>query len=65
MCVIIYIYDNLDMWRVSMSLDLKTLKAKFINGKSNDLDTIIKDAYRDLQLRTIKGHNPSMLQLNG
>ena len=48
------------MWRVSMSLDLKTLKAKFINGKSYDLETIIKDAYKDLQLRTIKGHNASI-----
>lgn len=43
-----------------MSLDLKTLKAKFINGKSYDLETIIKDSYKDLQLRTIKGHNASI-----
>lgn len=43
-----------------MSLDLKTLKAKFINGKPYDLDRIIEVAYRDLQLRTIKGHNASI-----
>lgn len=43
-----------------MSLNLKTLKAKFINGKPYDLDCIIKTAYRDLQLRTIKGHDSSI-----
>ena len=39
-----------------MSLDIKTLKAKFVNGKAYNVDEIITLAYRDLQLRTIKGH---------
>lgn len=43
-----------------MSLDIKTLKTKFINGKSYNLDSVIKSAYMDLQLRTIKGHNSSI-----
>lgn len=40
-----------------MGLNISTLKSKFINGKAYNLDTVIKNAYRDLQLRTIKGHN--------
>lgn len=43
-----------------MSLDVKTLKAKFVNGKSYNIDEIITLAYRDLQLRTIKGHNSTI-----
>lgn len=43
-----------------MGLNICTLKSKFINGKAYDLDTVIKNAYRDLQLRTIKGHNGSI-----
>lgn len=43
-----------------MSLDVKTLKAKFVNGKSYNIDEIITLAYRDLQLRTIKGHNSAI-----
>jgi hypothetical protein len=43
-----------------MSLDVKTLKAKFVNGKSYNIDEIISLAYRDLQLRTIKGHTSAI-----
>lgn len=43
-----------------MSLNLKTLKANFINGKPYNLDHIIESAYKDLQPRTIKGHNASV-----
>ena len=31
-----------------MSLDIKTLKAKFVAGKEYDLDQILALAYRDL-----------------
>ena len=43
-----------------MSLDIQTLKAKFVAGKEYDLDQILALAYRDLQLRTITGHNSAI-----
>ena len=40
-----------------MNLDVNFLKDKFISCKKFNLDEIIKFAYKDLQLRTIKGHD--------
>ena len=43
-----------------MSLDLVSLKAKFLRGETYDLDRVIRHAYKDVQLRTIKGHSPGI-----
>ena len=40
-------------------MDVESLKKKFTEDCSFDLDKIIDDAYLDMQVRTIKGHNSS------
>ncbi len=41
-------------------MDFESLKKKFTEDYSFDLDKIIDDAYLDMQVRTIKGHNSSI-----